>query len=149
VLNSLFLGIIALAALAQTAFLIALAIGARRLALRVGELRELIEKDMRPALDEALRVAHNLTEISDMGVAQAKRIDAALTDALDKVKQGSDAVSSFVVKPLGVIGNATAFFRGLRRGLEVYVQLRKPEPGAEPERELEAGLGPAEDEERR
>lgn len=118
------LGVVALASLAQTLLLVVLALESRRTATRVGELCDRIEKDLRPSLDSLARLSRNLVEMSDLGVVQARRIDEVLADTLDKVEQTTETIRKLVLRPLGPLADAAAFFKGVKRGLEVYHQLR-------------------------
>jgi hypothetical protein len=119
-----FLGILALSSLTQTIFLIVLALESRRVAARVDELRERVEKDLRPSLESLARISKNIAEISDLGVLQARRIDAVLADTLDKVEATTETLRQFVVRPPAPLGDVFAFLKGVRRGLAVYSQLR-------------------------
>jgi hypothetical protein len=119
-----FLGVMAAASLAQTAFLIVLTLESRRMAARVQGLSDRIEKDLRPSLDNLSRITRNLAELSDIGVVQARRVDDALADTLDKVKGTTESFRKFLVRPLAPLGDILAFLRGVRRGIEVYNQLR-------------------------
>ncbi len=119
-----FLGILALSSLTQTAFLIVLTLESRRMAARVDELRERVEKDLRPSLESLARITKNVAEISDLGVLQARRIDVALVDTLDKFEATTDTLRKFVLRPLAPLGDILAFLKGVRRGLAVYNQLR-------------------------
>jgi hypothetical protein len=119
-----FLGILALSSLTQTVFLVVLALEGRRASARVSALQDRIEKDLRPSLESLARVSKNFAEVSELGVQQAQRIDAALTDTLEKVESTTEAVRQFVLRPLGPIGEIVAVLKGVRRGVQVYNQLR-------------------------
>lgn len=119
-----FLGILALSSLAQTLFLIVLALESRRAAARVNELQQRVEKDLRPSLESLARISKNMAELSELGVLQARRIDAALADALDKFEDTAEQLRKFVVKPLAPLAEILAILKGVRRGLAVYNQLR-------------------------
>jgi hypothetical protein len=119
-----FLGILALSSLTQTVFLIVLALEGRRVAARVGALQQRIEKDLRPSLENLARISKSAAEISEIGVQQAQRIEAALADTLDKVEATTESLRQFVLKPLQPLGDIFAILKGVRRGLQVYNQLR-------------------------
>jgi hypothetical protein len=119
-----FLGILALSSLTQTVFLVVLALQSRRIAARVDELRERFEKDLRPSLLSLAEISRNVAEISDLGVLQARRIDAAMADALDKFEAATETLRKFVVRPLAPLADVLALFKGVRRGIAVYNQLR-------------------------
>jgi ABC-type transporter Mla subunit MlaD len=94
------------------------------MAARIEELRDRFEKDLRPSLDNLSRITRNLAELSDLGVVQARRVDEALADTLEKVRDTTDTVRKFLVRPLAPLADILAFLRGVRRGVEVYNQLR-------------------------
>lgn len=119
-----FLGILALSSLTQTVFLVVLALESRRVAARVGELQQRMEKELRPSLESLSRVTKNVAEISDLGVLQAQRIDAAMADALEKFEDTTETVRRMVIKPLKPLAEIFALLKGIRRGLAVYNQLR-------------------------
>ncbi|HET7293008.1 MAG TPA: hypothetical protein VFM88_11320 [Vicinamibacteria bacterium] len=119
-----FLGIIALGSLVQSAFLIGLAVSARRLSRRVADLQERVDRDLRPALDHLSRVTRNLAEVADLAVLQARRVDDLLADTVEKIESTTEVVRKLVLRPLGPLADLAAFFKGLRRGLEVYQTLR-------------------------
>jgi hypothetical protein len=119
-----FLGVIAVSSLVQAAFLIGLAMSARRLGRRVDEMQQRLDHDLRPTLESLSRISRNLAEVSDTAVLQARRIDDLIADTVEKVEETTSVVRSFVVRPLGPLGDILAFLRGLRRGFEVYSQFR-------------------------
>jgi hypothetical protein len=119
-----FLGVIALASFVQTAFLIALALQGRRLSRRLDGLSERFERELRPTLESLARVSRNVAEISDLGVLQARRIDDVLADTLEKIEDTTGVIRRMVLRPLGPLLDIAAFFKGVRRGLDVYHRLR-------------------------
>jgi hypothetical protein len=119
-----FLGIIALSSLVQAAFIIGLALNARRLGRRVEEMHQRMDRDLRPTLESLSRISRNLAEVSDTAVLQARRIDGLIADTVDKIEDTTAVVRSFVVRPLGPLADILAFLRGVRRGIQVYSQYR-------------------------
>jgi hypothetical protein len=119
-----FLGVIALTSLVQSAFLLGLALQGRRLARRVTEVQERFERDLRPSLEGLSRITRNLAEVSDLAVLQARRIDGALADTIEKIEETTSLVRRTLLRPLGPLVDLAAFLKGLKRGLEVYQQLR-------------------------
>jgi hypothetical protein len=117
-----FLGVIALSSLVQAAFLIGLALSARRLGRRVEEIQQRVDRDLRPTLESLSRISRNLAEVSDTAVIQARRVDALIADTVEKIEDTTSMVRAFVVRPLGPLGDILAFLRGVRRGVEVYSQ---------------------------
>ena len=118
-----FLAVIALASLVQAAFLIGLARAGLQLVKRVDSLHEQIERDIKPTLDQVARISRNVGEVTDLVVLQARRLDDTLADTLEKFEATTDLVRNFVQRPLGPLADLLAFFKGLRKGLDVYRQL--------------------------
>ena len=119
-----FLGIIAVGSLIQSAFLVRIALAGRELSRRVAELQERVDRDLRPTLDNLSRVTRNLAEVSDVAVLQARRVDDLLADTIEKIEGTTTLVKQIVLRPLGPLVDIAAFFKGVRRGLEVYQTLR-------------------------
>jgi hypothetical protein len=119
-----FLGIIALASIVQAGFLIGLTLEGKKLSRRVAELQDRIEKDLRPSLDNLSRMSRNLAEVSDLAVLQVRRVDGLLADTIEKVEETTNLIREVVLRPIGPLVDLAAFLKGIRRGLEVYQQLR-------------------------
>lgn len=119
-----FLGIIALASIVQAGFLIGLALEGRKLSRRVAELNDRVERELRPGLDNLSRMSRNLAEVSDLAVLQVRRIDGLLADTIEKVEETTTIIRRVVLRPIGPLVDLAAFLKGVRRGLEVYQQLR-------------------------
>ncbi len=119
-----FLGIIAVASVVQSAFLIGLALEGKKLSRRVAEIQDRIEREIKPSLDNVSRVTRNLAEVSDLAVLQARRVDGLLADTIVKVEETTTLIRKVVLKPIGPLVDLAAFLKGLRRGLDVYQRLR-------------------------
>ena len=119
-----FLGIIALGSLVQAAFLIGLAMQGKRVAQRLDELQERIDREIRPGLENLQRVTRNLADVSDLAVLQVRRFDGLLADTVEKVEDTTTLIRKVILRPLGPLVDIAAFLKGIRRGLEVYQQLR-------------------------
>jgi len=117
------LAVIALSSLVQGAILLGLAWGGRRLARRVDELQGRVDRDIRPALDSLTRVSRNLAERSDLAVVQVRRLEGFLGDAFDRIEDTRRQIQRAARVPLGALDRATAVFRSVRRGLDVYHRL--------------------------
>jgi hypothetical protein len=119
-----FLGVIALASALQSVFIVGLLLFGRRLARRLDEFQERIERDLHPTLEGLSRVAENLGEVSELAVMQARRLDEVVADTALKVEEATDVVRRLVVRPLGPLAEIAAVFKGVRRGIQVFHQLR-------------------------
>lgn len=118
-----FLGLIALASLTQTTLLMLVLLEGRRLARRVDALQDHLEKDLRPTLEGLARISRNFAEISDLTVLEARRIDAAIADAVDRFQDLTRELKSLLLRPLGPLVDVMAFIKGIERGVQVYRQL--------------------------
>jgi hypothetical protein len=119
-----FLGIIAVASVVQSAFLIGLMLEGKKLSKRVADMQDKIEREIKPSLDNVTRVTRNLAEVSDLAVLQARRVDGLLADTIEKVEETTTLIRKVVLRPIGPLVDIAAFLKGIRRGLEVYQQLR-------------------------
>ena len=119
-----FLGVIALSSVVQACFLIGIMIGGLRVARRVDALSNRIDREIHPALDNLGRITRNLAEVTDLVTLQARRIDDVLADTIEKIEDTTDTIRRVILKPLGPLVDIAAFFKGIRRGLSVYTQLR-------------------------
>jgi hypothetical protein len=125
-----FLGVIALASVLQAGFLVGLVVFGLRLGRRLDALQTRLDREVSPALDNFNRVARAAAEIADLATLQARRLDLALADTIDKVEETTATIQQLVLRPLKPLGGALAFLRGLQRGMEVFFQLER---GAGPE----------------
>jgi hypothetical protein len=119
-----FLGIIALGSAVQAVFLITLAVQGKRMGRRLDAFQERLDREIRPGLDNLTRVTKNLAHVSDLAVLQAQRFDGLLADTVEKIEETTTLMRKVILRPLGPLVDLAAFFRGIRRGLEVYHQLR-------------------------
>jgi hypothetical protein len=117
------LAVIALSSLVQGAILLGLAWGGRRLSQRLDELQGRVDKDIRPALDSIRQMSRNLAETSDLAVVQVRRLEGFIGDAFDRIEDTRRQVQRAARVPLGALDRASAVFRGVRRGLDVYHRL--------------------------
>lgn len=118
-----FLGVIAASSVVQAVFLIGLARGGRKLARRIDDLNNRIDREIRPTLDSLARVTRNLAEVSDLAVLQARRIDLLVEDTVIKVEETTDVLRRLVARPLRPIANVLAFVRAVRKAVGVYRRL--------------------------
>ncbi len=112
--------VIAFASLVQAVFLVGLAFEGLKLARRVTELQEQMTQDIQPAIADLGRVTRNLSEVSEITVAQMRRIDGVLNDAVDTASEARTALAPSFSR----VGTVVAAFRGLRRGYAAYRSFR-------------------------
>jgi hypothetical protein len=118
-----FLGVIALSSLIQGALLLMLARGGLRLSKRIQDLQARLEAEIKPIMDDVNAVARNVSQVSDLATAQAHRIQDVIADTVQKVEETREEIKLVLAHPAAALGDAVAFLKGVRRGLEVYRQL--------------------------
>lgn len=118
-----FLGLIALSSLVQGTLLILLARGGLRLSRRVQDLQARMEKEVKPILDDINVVTANVTAVSDLAAAQSRRLQDLLAETTRRVEETRDEIKGVLAHPAAALGDAVAFLKGIRRGLDVYRQL--------------------------
>jgi hypothetical protein len=118
-----FLGVIALSSLIQGALLLILARGGVRLSKRIQDLQARVEAEIKPIMDDVNAVARNVSQVSDLATAQAHRIQDVIADTVHKVEETREEIKLVLSHPAAALGDALAFLKGIRRGLEVYRQL--------------------------
>jgi len=115
-----FLGIMALTALVQCAFVVYAALSLRRTGEKVEDIARKFDTEIRPALQDLRQGAANLRAISDSGREQAARVEALLATTLENVETTLENVRALVAKPIATLSDLSAFWGGLRRGFETY-----------------------------
>ena len=118
-----FLGIIAVSSMVQAAVSIGLARAGQRLGQRLDDLQRRLDRDLRPALENFSRVSRNLGEISDLATREARHAADVVGEALGRLEAASEALQTFVMRPLGPLTNVLSLIRGLRQGIDVYRRL--------------------------
>jgi ElaB/YqjD/DUF883 family membrane-anchored ribosome-binding protein len=118
-----FLGVIALSSLIQGALLLMLARGGLRLTRRIQDLQTRIEREVKPILDDVNAVSRNVAQVSDLASAQVHRIQDVIAETTRKIEDTREEIKAVLAHPVAALGDAVAFLKGVRRGLEVYRQL--------------------------
>jgi hypothetical protein len=118
-----FLGLIALSSLVQGTLLVILARGGLRLSRRVQDLQNRMEKEVRPILDDINVVASNVSVVSELAASQARRLQDVLAETTRRVEETRAEIKGVMAHPVAALGDAVAFLKGIRRGLDVYRQL--------------------------
>jgi hypothetical protein len=115
-----FLGVIALAAVVQCAFVIVAAQSLRSSGARVTELCQKFDAELRPTLQDLRQSAASLRAIADSGREQAARVEALLSTTLANIETTVESVRALVQKPIATLTDLSAFWGGLKRGFESY-----------------------------
>lgn len=123
-----FLGVIAVTSVVQAGFLVGLVVFGLRLARRLDALQARLDREISPALDNFNRVSRAAAEIADLATLQARRLDVALADTIERVEETTAAIQQFVLRPLKPVGGILAFLKGLQRGLEVFFHAERAAP---------------------
>ena len=115
-----FLGVMAVAAVAQCVFVMAAALSLRRSGERVSRLCQRFDEDLKPTLEDLRQGASNLRAISDSAREQATRVEALLSTTLESVESTIENVRALVLKPLASLSEISSFWSGIRSGLDTY-----------------------------
>ena len=118
-----FLGLIALAALVQGAFLVALGVGGLRLLRRVTELHRGLQAEILPSFENMNRIATDLNEVSALTAAQVEKVEDLVAETVARVEEVRVQMATAAARPLDSFRDLGAVVKGLRRGLQVYRQL--------------------------
>jgi len=118
------LGVVALASLAQAAFLVMVALEGRRIAQRVDAFQSRLGGELKPLLGELTRATENLAAASGVTVGQARRIDSLVGDVAGGITQAQDAMRDAVLPAAARLVSLTAAVRIVRGGLSFYRRVR-------------------------
>ena len=95
-----FLGLIALAALVQGAFLVALGVGGLRLLRRVTELHRGLQAEILPSFENMNRIAADLNEMSALTAAQVEKVEDLVAETVARVEDVRVQVATAAARPL-------------------------------------------------
>ena len=118
------LGVLALASLAQGAFLVMIALEGRRLARRIDALGARAGGGLKPLLGDLTRATENLAAASAVTVGQARRIDTLMADVASGVADAQGTLRDVVLPAAARVVSLTAAVRAVRRGLSLYRRAR-------------------------
>lgn len=118
-----FLGVMALAALVQGAFLVALGVGGLRLFRRVLEVHRGLQAEILPSFEHMNRIAADLNEVSALTAAQVEKVEGLVAETVARVEDVRLQVAAAAARPLDSFRDLGAVLKGVRRGLQVYRQL--------------------------
>jgi hypothetical protein len=115
-----FLGVMALSAAVQCIFVVIAARSLRKSGVRVGEICQRFDAEIKPTLEDLRKGAANLRAISESGREQALRVEGLVSSTLGSLETALESARSLIVQPLASLTEFSAFWSGLRRGLETY-----------------------------
>jgi hypothetical protein len=115
-----FLFLIAALSLAQTACLILLARSGLRTQRELAVLGQQISRDLTPMIDDLTRIARNAAEVSDRGLAQVQRLDAAIGDAAATLDEIVGTTRQVVLPVAGRLAAVTAGYRAFKTGRGLF-----------------------------
>ena len=118
------LGVLALASLAQAAFLVVIALEGRRLARRVDAFQSRVGGELKPLVGDLTRATENLAAASAVTVGQARRIDTLMSDVASGVADAQGMLRDVVLPAAARVVSITAAVRAVRRGLFFYRRVR-------------------------
>jgi hypothetical protein len=115
--TAVFLGVIALGSLIQTAFIVSLIVLALRTRTAVGRATEQARRELREPIAHLSEAARNLKEITAIVGAEARSVRDTTQEAAHKVREAKEEVARVVRSPWVEIA---AVAKGLARGVSVY-----------------------------
>jgi len=123
-LGLVFLGVIAAASLLQAIALVVIAREGLRATRRLDAFAERVGRELQPAVADLEQASRNFTELSDIAVLQARRVDALVVEAVDQIERAGDLLRDVLLPSAGRLMMAAAAFRGLRKGLQLFRRWR-------------------------
>jgi hypothetical protein len=114
------LGVIAAASLAQAGSLLAIVLVGRRIARGVGDFERSLEREVEPALQEAMRLTRGLAEISAVTAAQARRVSDVLDAAASSVARTGAVLTEAVLPSAVRVATAVSVSRAALELLGLY-----------------------------
>jgi hypothetical protein len=124
------LGTIAIAVAVMAALQVAALTVLIRMVLQAVKAIQKLDRDLRPLLEKAHRIADDAARTTALAAAQAERIDALITSATERVDETLDVVQRAIVDP---IRQGTAFIAGLRAVIAAFRGWREPDRAAREE----------------
>jgi hypothetical protein len=123
-LSLVLLGVIALASLLQAVALVVIAREGLRMFRRLDAFAERLGRDLRPAVADLERASENFADVSDLATVQARRLDALVEEAVERIERASEVLRRVILPSAGRLLAAAAVFRGIRRGLLILRRRR-------------------------
>jgi len=73
---------------------------------------------------ELERASENFADVSDLAAVQARRLDAMVEEAVERIESASDVLRRVILPSAGRLMAAAAAFRGIRKGLLILRRRR-------------------------
>ena len=138
-MDTVFLGAIATATAVMAVVQIGIIVAGARLARRVDRMVDVIETELKPALDRVNAMGGDMNRVTSLAVAQVERADQLFARVAERVDRVSVITQDAVIEPFR---HGSAVLEGLRVALSV---LRgAPSPSSEPSPD---GMRPVTDDE--
>jgi hypothetical protein len=90
---------------------------------RVQQLQGQVEREIQPVLESINSISRNVAEVSDVAVLQVRRVEAVVEETIERIDEARTQVHRLIRRPRGLLGDLSAVFKGVRRGLAVYQRL--------------------------
>ena len=123
-LSLVLLGVIALASLFQAVALLVIAREGLRMVRRLDAFAERLGHDLRPAVADLARASENFADVSGLAALQARRLDALVEEAVERIERASEVIREVILPSAGRLVAAAAAFRGIRKGLQLLRRRR-------------------------
>ena len=133
------LGAIALSSVVQAVVLVGVAVGGLQLMKRVQQLQGRVEREIQPVLESLTSISRNVAEVSDVAVLQVRRVEAVVDETIERIDEARAQVRRVIRRPRGLLGDVSAVFKGVRRGLAVYQRLGVVQPESQAKQRRYAG----------
>lgn len=119
--SDVFLGVIAVAALAIAIAQVGVMVAAGRLARRVEQLTDRFEQDLRPLFGHLNAISRDTSRAAALATAQVERVDRLFTDLTARVEDGVASLQSTLGGPAR---EGRALLIAFRAAFEVLRELR-------------------------
>jgi hypothetical protein len=121
--NTLFLGLIAVAAVVMAVVQVGVIVVLLRLAKRVEDVSQRVEREIAPLAERLTKVADNLQQATGLASVQVERIDRLLSSATRRAEETMGLIQGAVVGPMreglaviSAIRGVVGAFRSFRSG---------------------------------
>lgn len=115
-MDTVFLGAIATATVVMAVVQIGIIVAGARLARRVDRMVDVIETELKPALDRVNAMGGDMNRVTSLAVAQVERADQLFARVAERVDRVSVITQDAVIEPFR---HGSAVIEGLRVALSV------------------------------